>query len=61
MLPNLGLITATLGLLVILGMVYKEVGGELGSVEKTSFAGGGLVIVVVAAVHLLATASGSAH
>lgn len=61
MLPNLGLITATLGLLTIMGMIYREVGSELGSFEKTSFAGGGLVIVAVAVIHLVATAGGAGH
>jgi hypothetical protein len=61
MLPNLGLITATLGLLLIMGMVYREVGREMGGVEKASFGGGALVIVAVAVVHLLATAGGGGH
>jgi hypothetical protein len=61
MLPNLGLIAATLGLLLIMGLVYRDVGSELGSFEKTSFAGGALVILLVAVVHLLASGGGAAH
>ena len=61
MLPNLGLIAATLGLLLIMWLIYREVGSEMGSFEKTSFGGGALVIVIVAVVHLLATARGGAH
>lgn len=61
MLPNLGLITATLGLLIIMVLVYREVSSEMGSFEKTSFAGGALVIVAVAVVHLVSTAGGAAH
>ena len=61
MLPNLGLGTATLGLLLIMVLVYREVGGEMGSFEKGSFAGGALVILAVAVVHIAATAGGTAH
>jgi hypothetical protein len=61
MLPNLALITATLGLLLIMGMIYREVGSELAAPERTSFAGGAVVILVVAAWHLIATAGGAAH
>jgi hypothetical protein len=61
MLPNLALITATLGLLLIMWLIYREVGSELGSAERTSFGGGALVILAVAAWHLLSTAGGAAH
>src|SRR4029453_4599500 len=61
MLPNLALITATAGLLSIMGLIYREVGPELGSTERASFAGGALVILVVAVWHLLSTAGGAAH
>jgi hypothetical protein len=61
MLPNLGLIAATVGLLLIMWLIYREVGSEMGSVEKTSFGGGALIILVVAVVHLLTTAGGGAH
>jgi hypothetical protein len=61
MLPNLGLIAATLGLLLLMALIYREVGSEMGSFERTSFGGGALVIVIVAVVHLLATAGGGAH
>ena len=61
MLPNLGLISATLGLLLIMWLIYREVGSEMGSVERTCFGGGALVIVAVAVVHLLTTAGGGGH
>jgi hypothetical protein len=61
MLPNLALIVATLGLLGIMGLIYREVGGELAPLERTSFAGGAVVILAVAAWHLIATAGGAAH
>lgn len=61
MLPNLALIAATIGLLAIMGLSYREVGQEFGTVEKTSFLGGAAVIVLVLVVHLVATAGGSGH
>jgi hypothetical protein len=61
MLPNLGLITATLGLLLIMWLIYREVGSEMGSLERTSFGGGAVVILLVAIVHLMATAGGGGH
>lgn len=61
MLPNLALAVATLGLLLIMGLAYREVGSELGSLEKTSFAGGAAVILLIAVVHIAATAGGAAH
>lgn len=61
MFPNLGLITATLGLLLIMFLIYRETGKEMDTVEKTSFGGGALVVVVVAVVHLLASAGGGGH
>jgi hypothetical protein len=61
MLPNLALITATAGLLLIMGLIYREVGPELATPERTSFAGGAVVILVVALWHLIATAGGAAH
>lgn len=61
MLPNIALVIATIGLLLIMGLCYREVGKEFGSVEKTSFLGGAAVIVLVLVVHLVATAGGGAH
>ncbi len=55
MLPDLALITATAGLLLIMWMIYREIGPELAGPERTSFAGGAVVILAVAAWHLLAS------
>jgi hypothetical protein len=61
MLPNVALAVATLGLLLIMVLVYREVGAELKPFDKTSFGGGALVILLVAIVHIAATAGGGAH
>lgn len=49
MLPVLGLTAATLGLLGILGLVYREVRHEAGPAEKRAL---GAVAVAIAAVWL---------
>ena len=61
MLPNLAIIAATLGLLLIMGLIYRESAKDMGGTEKAAFGGGALVIVVVAVVHLISTAGGGGH
>jgi|GEM_PF-6966025 len=61
MLNNIALVVATLGLLAILGLIYREVRSEAGPLERNSIVAGAVVIVVVAAWHLAATATGGSH
>ena len=58
MLPNLGLIAATVGLIAILWLILREERRELGSLERSSLLAGGAVVVLVAAWHLLASGGG---
>jgi hypothetical protein len=59
--PNLALIAATVGLLLIMFLIYREMKDEMGTLEKSSFGGGALIVVIVAVVHILATGSGGGH
>jgi hypothetical protein len=61
MLANLALATATAGLLLVMWMIYRDVGSEMAPADRTAFAGGAVVILAVAAWHLIATASSAAH
>jgi hypothetical protein len=61
MLPNLALATATVGLLLIMWMIYREVGSEMAPADRTAFAGGAVVILAVSAWHLIATAGSAGH
>lgn len=57
MLANLAVLVATLGLLVILWMVYREVRESAGPLERNSLIAGAATVVIVAVWHL-ATAGG---
>ena len=61
MLPNLALMAATLGLLLIMFLIYREKKDEMDSFEKTSFGGGAAIVLIVAVVHILATSGGAGH
>ena len=61
MLPNLALISATLGLLLIMFLIYREQKDEMDTFEKSSFGGGAVIVLVVAVVHILATSGGGGH
>jgi hypothetical protein len=61
MLPNLGLITATVGLLAILYIIDREARHELSPAERGSLAAGALIVVGVAAIHLFVTSGGGGH
>jgi hypothetical protein len=61
MLPNLALVSATIGLLSLMGLIYREVGRDMAPPERASFAGGALVLLVVTAWHVISTAGGAAH
>jgi hypothetical protein len=52
MLPTLALISALLGLLLILFLIYREEKGELGSRERSLLAAVSVVMIVVAAWHV---------
>jgi hypothetical protein len=58
MLPNLALIAATLGLLLIMFLIYREMKEEMDTLEKSSFGGGAVVVVIVAIAHILTTGGG---
>jgi hypothetical protein len=61
MLPNLALMAATLGLLLIMFLIYREMKDEMDTLEKSSFGGGAVIVLVVAVVHILATSGGAGH
>jgi hypothetical protein len=61
MLPNLALIAATLGLLLIMFLIYREMKDEMDTLEKSSFGGGAVVVVIVAVAHILTTSGGGGH
>jgi hypothetical protein len=61
MLPNLALAAATFGLLLIMYLIYREMKTEMDTFEKSSFAGGALVVLIVAIVHIVSTAGGGGH
>ena len=61
MLPNLALIAATLGLLLIMFLIYREMKEEMDTLEKSSFGGGAVVVVIVAVAHILTTSGGGGH
>jgi len=60
MLPNLALIVATIGLLTILWMIYREVREQAGPLEKNSLVAGAVTVVLVMVWHV-ATTSGGGH
>lgn len=61
MLANVALTVATIGLLAILWMIYREVRDEAGPLEKNSLVAGAVTVVLVAAWHIVATAGGAGH
>ena len=61
MLGNIALVVATVGLLGILWMIYREVRDEVGPLEKNSLVAGAITVVVVAAWHIASTAGGGGH
>ena len=61
MLPTLALISATIGLLLIIFLIYREQRAESGSAERSMLVLVGLVTLVVGAYHILAAGSGGAH
>jgi hypothetical protein len=61
MLPNLALMAATLGLLLIMFLIYREMKDEMDTLEKSSFGGGAVIVLVVAVAHILATSGGAGH
>ena len=58
MLPNLALIVATIGLLTILWMIYREVREQAGPLEKNSLVAGAVTVVLVMVWHVATTAGG---
>jgi formate hydrogenlyase subunit 3/multisubunit Na+/H+ antiporter MnhD subunit len=61
MLPTLGLISATIGLLLIIFLIYREQKAECGPAERNMLLVVGLVTLVVGAFHILSAGSGGAH
>jgi len=61
MLPTLALISATIGLLLIIFLIYREQRAETGSAERSMLVVVGLVTLVVGAYHILSAGSGGAH
>lgn len=61
MLPTLGLISATLGLLLIILLIFREQKNESGSVERNMLLVVSLVTVSVAAWHIFSAGSGGTH
>jgi hypothetical protein len=61
MLPTLALISATIGLLLIIFLIYRELRAESGSAERSMLVLVGLVTLVVGAYHILAAGSGGGH
>jgi hypothetical protein len=61
MLPTLGLISATLGLLLIIFIVFREQRSEAGPAERNMLVAVSVVTVVVAAWHILAAGAGGGH
>ena len=61
MLPTLGLISATVGLLLIIFLVFREQRAEAGSAERNMLLAVGLVTLVVGAYHILSAGTGGAH
>jgi hypothetical protein len=59
MLPTLALITATIGLLLIIFLVYREERAESGSAERNMLVVVGLVTLVVGAFHILSSGGGA--
>jgi hypothetical protein len=58
MLPTLALISATIGLLLIIFLVYREQRAESGSPERSMLWAVGLVTLAVGAFHILSAGSG---
>ena len=58
MLPNLALVVATIGLLTILWMIYREVREQAGPLEKNSLVAGAVTVVLVMVWHVATTAGG---
>ena len=61
MLPTLALISATIGLLLIIFLVHREQRAESGPTERNMLVVVGLVTLVVGAWHILSAGSGGAH
>jgi hypothetical protein len=61
MLPNLAVLVATLGLLAILWMIYREVREQVGPLERNSLIAGAATIVAVAVWHVVTSGGGGAH
>ncbi len=61
MLPTLALISATIGLLLIIFLISREQRAESGSTERSMLVVVGLVTLVVGAYHILAAGSGGGH
>ena len=60
MLPTLGLIAATIGLLLIIYLIYREQKGETGSAERNMLLVVSIVALSVTAWHVL-FAGGGGH
>jgi hypothetical protein len=58
MLANVALTIATIGLLAILWMIYREVRDEAGPLEKNSLVAGAVTVVLVAVWHIASTGGG---
>jgi hypothetical protein len=61
MLPTLALISATVGLLLIIFLVFREQRAEAGSTERNMLIAVALVTLVVGAWHIVSAGSGGAH
>lgn len=61
MLPTLGLAAATIGLLLIIFLVYREQKRETGSAERNMLLLVSVVTLSVAAWHIFAAGSGGHH
>ena len=61
MLPTLGLASATLGLLLILYLVFREEKSEAAPAERNMLLLVSFVTVVVAVVHIFGGTAGSNH
>ena len=61
MLPSLALIAGTLGLLLIIFLVYREQRNETAPAERRMLVAVALVTLTVAAYHVLGSGGGAGH
>jgi len=61
MLPTFALASATIGLLLIIFLVYREQRSETGKVERNMLISVSVISLVVAAYHIIAGLSGGPH